>query len=70
MPTFQEPINSGFGAASTDDDVIKGIDLTGKVAVVTGGYSGLGLETARVLYSAGAKVRLGKTNLMMTMVGI
>lgn len=36
--------------------MIKGVDLTGKVAIVTGGYSGIGLETARVLRSAGAEV--------------
>ena len=56
MATLQKPIGSGFGAASTADDVIKGIDLSGKIAIVTGGYSGIGLETARVLRSAGARV--------------
>jgi NAD(P)-dependent dehydrogenase (short-subunit alcohol dehydrogenase family) len=52
----QHPINSGFDAATTAGEIIKGIDLTGKVAIVTGGYSGLGLETVRVLVNAGAKV--------------
>jgi NAD(P)-dependent dehydrogenase (short-subunit alcohol dehydrogenase family) len=52
----QHRLPSGFGAASTAEDVIKGIDLTGKVAIVTGGYSGIGLETARVLHGAGAQV--------------
>ncbi|WP_454848684.1 oxidoreductase [Rhizobium binxianense] len=56
MTTPQAPIGSGFGAASTAEDVIGGLDLSGKVAIVTGGYSGLGLETARVLSAAGAKV--------------
>ncbi|WP_210592994.1 oxidoreductase [Streptomyces sp. GESEQ-35] len=56
MTTTQHPLGSGFGAASTAEEVIKGIDLTGKVAIVTGGYSGIGLETARVLQSAGADV--------------
>ena len=56
MTTAQHPLGSGFGAASTAEDVIKGIDLTGKVAIVTGGYSGIGLETARVLRAAGAEV--------------
>ena len=56
MTTAQSPINSGFSRASTTVDVIKGVDLIGKVAIVTGGYSGLGLETARTLASAGARV--------------
>jgi len=56
MPTPQSPIVSGFGPASTAAEVIKGIDLTGKRVVVTGGYSGLGLETVRVLRAAGAKI--------------
>lgn len=56
MTTAQSPINSGFSRASTTVDVIRGVDLVGKVAIVTGGYSGLGLETARTLASAGARV--------------
>jgi NAD(P)-dependent dehydrogenase (short-subunit alcohol dehydrogenase family) len=56
MPTPQEPIGSGFEAASTTSDVISGINLRGKVAIVTGGYAGLGLETTRTLVSAGATV--------------
>ena len=56
MPTLQQPIGCGFGAASTAGDVIKGIDLSGRVAIVTGGYSGIGLETTRAMCSAGAKV--------------
>lgn len=56
MKREQKPINSGFTAASTANDVIKGIDLKGKVAIVTGGYSGIGLETVRVLGNAGAQV--------------
>ncbi len=55
-PTAQHPLGSGFGAQSTADDVLFGIDLTGKLAVVTGGYSGLGLETTRSLTRAGAQV--------------
>ncbi|OIQ87411.1 2,3-dihydro-2,3-dihydroxybenzoate dehydrogenase [mine drainage metagenome] len=56
MTTSQTPIGSGFGKASTADEVIAGIDLTGKTAIVTGGYSGLGLETVRVFLAAGARV--------------
>lgn len=56
ISTLQKPIGSGFGASSTAEEVIKGINLSGKVAIVTGGYSGLGLETARVLHKAGATV--------------
>jgi len=56
MSPHQWPLGSGFDAASTACDVIAGHDLTGRVAVVTGGYSGLGLETVRVLSAAGAQV--------------
>lgn len=56
MRTAQAPIGSGFGRASTTADIIRGIDLVGKVAIVTGGYSGLGLETARTLAMAGARI--------------
>ncbi|MBQ1031307.1 SDR family NAD(P)-dependent oxidoreductase [Micromonospora sp. C97] len=45
-----------FGPHSTTDDVLAGIDLTGTTAVVTGGYSGLGLATTRALTRAGARV--------------
>jgi len=53
---LQQPLRSGFNEASTTNEVIKGIDLTGKNAIVTGGYNGLGLETVKALVSAGAKV--------------
>ncbi|MGW0732220.1 SDR family NAD(P)-dependent oxidoreductase [Streptomyces sp. NPDC002851] len=56
MITKQRKIGTGFGAHSTADDVLAGIDLTGTNALVTGGYSGLGLETTRALARAGAHV--------------
>ncbi|MCR9268289.1 MAG: SDR family NAD(P)-dependent oxidoreductase, partial [Alphaproteobacteria bacterium] len=52
----QVPVQSGFGAKSTGREVLAGLDLSGKTALVTGGYSGLGLETVRALAEAGARV--------------
>ncbi|MBW1597967.1 oxidoreductase [Streptomyces sp. JJ38] len=54
--TQQQPLDSSFTAASTAVDVMAGHDLSGVTAVVTGGYSGLGLETTRSLTAAGARV--------------
>ena len=48
--------NSGFGATSTTDDVLQGIDLAGRRFLVTGSSGGLGLETSRALASRGATV--------------
>jgi len=56
MTTPQQPIDSGFGAATTSDDVLQGRDLSGRQAIVTGGYDGIGLETALKLAKAGAQV--------------
>jgi len=52
-----------FGFESTAADVVEGIDLTGKRAVVTGGASGIGIETARALAGAGADVTLAVRDL-------
>ncbi|MFE5032625.1 SDR family NAD(P)-dependent oxidoreductase [Streptomyces sp. NPDC056683] len=54
--TPQHKIGSGFGADSTADEVLVGLDLGGRLAIVTGGYSGIGLETTRALTRAGAHV--------------
>lgn len=56
MPSAQMPLSSGFGPATTAAEVLRGIDLSGRVAVVTGGAAGLGLETTRALAGAGAAV--------------
>ncbi|GAC80746.1 NAD(P)-dependent dehydrogenase, short-chain alcohol dehydrogenase family [Gordonia malaquae] len=52
----QHPLGSGFTVSSTAADVLADRDLTGQTAVVTGGSSGLGLETSRALARAGARV--------------
>ncbi|MFJ9813206.1 oxidoreductase [Streptomyces sp. NPDC101158] len=54
--TDQKPIGSPFSAATSAEEVMDGLDLSGTTAVVTGGYSGLGLETTRALAAAGAHV--------------
>ena len=52
----QAPLPSGFTAASSAEDVMVDVDLGGRTALVSGGYSGLGLETTRALATAGARV--------------
>ena len=59
MPAaVEQRITTPFGYESTAAEVVKGIDLGGKRAVVTGGASGIGIETARALAGAGAAVTL------------
>ncbi len=54
--------SSDFNASSTTDEVISGIDLSGKIALVTGASAGLGVEVARVLAAAGAHVIMAARN--------
>jgi NAD(P)-dependent dehydrogenase (short-subunit alcohol dehydrogenase family) len=56
-------LTTPFTAESTAADVIAGVDLTGRHAIVTGGASGIGVETARALASAGAEVTLAVRDL-------
>jgi NAD(P)-dependent dehydrogenase (short-subunit alcohol dehydrogenase family) len=56
-------ITTPFGAESTAAEVVAGLDLTGRRAIVTGGASGIGVETARALAGAGAEVTLAVRDL-------
>ena len=60
--TTHRPISTPFTASSTADEVLQGVDLTGVRAIVTGGSSGIGAETARALTAAGAEVTLAVRN--------
>src|ERR1700726_1813534 len=57
MPT------TNYGAATTAAEIVTDVDLTGKRAIVTGASSGIGVETARALASAGADVTLAVRDL-------
>ena len=63
MVTEQKPLLSGFGPKTTAEEALAGRDLRGKVAIVTGGHAGLGLETTRVLSNARATVVIGSRDL-------
>jgi NAD(P)-dependent dehydrogenase (short-subunit alcohol dehydrogenase family) len=55
-------LTTPFGFASTATDVVAGVDLAGRTAIVTGASSGIGVETARALAAAGAAVTLAVRN--------
>lgn len=57
------PITTPFGRHSTATEVVKGIDLSGKRAIITGAASGIGIETALALASTGAEVTLAVRNI-------
>lgn len=61
--TIQTPIQSGFGFFTTAKEVIGDCNLKGKIVIVTGGYSGIGLETSRLLAEAGATVIVPARNI-------
>ena len=62
MTHRQHPLGTPFTAASTADDVLAGLDLSGRNAIVTGGHAGIGLEVTRALSRAGASVTIGARN--------
>ncbi|MEV0353201.1 SDR family NAD(P)-dependent oxidoreductase [Nonomuraea sp. NPDC050680] len=61
--TANTRITTPFTAQSTAAEVLEGVDLTGRRAIVTGGASGIGVETARALAAAGAEVTLAVRDL-------
>jgi glutamyl-tRNA reductase len=56
-------ISTPFGATSTAMEVVDGVDLSGRRAIVTGASSGIGVETATALAHAGADVVLAVRNI-------
>ena len=59
---MQTPIDSPFNNTTTAEEIIASIDLSGKLAVITGGSTGIGKETARVMANAGADIFIGARN--------
>lgn len=62
MTHKQHPLHTGFTPAATADEVLAGINLSGKNVIVTGGHAGIGLEVTRALSKAGAAVTVGARN--------
>lgn len=56
MNSIQRPLGTGLGPFTTTSEAVGGIDLHGMNVIVTGGASGLGLETAKALSNAGARI--------------
>jgi NAD(P)-dependent dehydrogenase (short-subunit alcohol dehydrogenase family) len=63
MPLAQHPLDCPFGGQSTAEEVVHGIDLGDKTAIVTGASAGIGAETARALALAGARLILAVRSL-------
>ena len=59
MTHKQHPLGTPFTPASTADEVLANVDLTGTNAIVTGGHAGIGLEVTRALSRAGASIMVG-----------
>lgn len=60
---LQKPLHTGFSARTTSQELMHGVDISGRVVIVTGGSSGIGLETVRTLSSAGAEVWVPARNM-------
>ena len=61
---LQTPLHSPFDKDSTSSDVLKDISLVGKVVIITGGHSGIGLESTRAFAAAGAHIIVGARNII------
>ena len=68
MDTDQKHLKLGLGSQTTAEEIVSGIDIRGKVIVITGGHSGIGLETTRVLSNAGAFIFVGARNIQKAQV--